>query len=69
MNKALKTALILSIITIVYNITEGIISIYFGWSDETLALFGFGVDSFVEVIEYESDKKIRVGERLKCRKQ
>ncbi|MDX1628523.1 MAG: hypothetical protein R3345_07475, partial [Fulvivirga sp.] len=45
-----KYALILSIITIGYNIVEGTISIFFGASDETLALFGFGVDSFVEVL-------------------
>jgi divalent metal cation (Fe/Co/Zn/Cd) transporter len=37
-------------ITILYNIAEGLISIFFGLSDESLALFGFGVDSFVEVI-------------------
>jgi divalent metal cation (Fe/Co/Zn/Cd) transporter len=48
--RLLNTALLLSIITIVYNIAEGIISVYFGMQDETLALFGFGVDSFVEVI-------------------
>ncbi len=51
MNKKLiNTALVLSIITIVYNIAEGVVSIFFGLSDQTLALFGFGVDSFVEVI-------------------
>lgn len=50
MSKLLKTALLLSIITIVYNVIEGLVSIYFGMSDETLALFGFGADSFVEVI-------------------
>lgn len=49
-NKLLNTALILSIFTIVYNIAEGLISIFFGLEDETLALLGFGVDSFVEVI-------------------
>lgn len=49
-NKHLKYALILSIVTILYNIAEGIISVYFGQSDDSLALFGFGVDSFVEVI-------------------
>jgi len=48
--KLLKTALLLSIITIVYNIIEGAVSTIFGYSDETLALFGFGVDSFVEVL-------------------
>ncbi len=50
MNKLLRTALILSLITIFYNTVEGLISVYYGAEDETLALFGFGVDSFVEVI-------------------
>jgi len=45
-----KTAFILSLITIFYNIAEGIISSYFGYTDETIALFGFGIDSFIEVI-------------------
>ncbi|NOQ26853.1 MAG: hypothetical protein GQ564_15945 [Bacteroidales bacterium] len=48
--KLLRTALILSIITIVYNVIEGIVSVYFGLEDETLSLLGFGTDSFVEVI-------------------
>jgi len=46
----LKTAFILSLITIFYNLIEGGISVYFGMSDDSLSLFGFGVDSFVEVI-------------------
>ena len=45
-----KTALLLAILTISYNFIEGIIAIYWGIHDETLALFGFGLDSFVEVI-------------------
>ncbi len=48
--KWLNTALWLSIITIVYNIVEGVVSVYFGSADDTLVLLGFGVDSFVEVI-------------------
>jgi divalent metal cation (Fe/Co/Zn/Cd) transporter len=48
--KLLKTALILSFITIAYNIVEGGISVFFGLSDATLALLGFGIDSFVEVL-------------------
>ncbi len=40
----------LATITIIYNLIEGGISTYFGSSDETLALFGFGFDSFVEVL-------------------
>lgn len=48
--KHLRVALILSLITIGYNALEGLVSTFFGASDETLALFGFGVDSFVEVL-------------------
>lgn len=48
--KPINIALILSLVTIIYNLAEGLISIYFGLDDETLALLGFGVDSFVEVI-------------------
>lgn len=40
----------LSVFTIVYNIAEGLLSMYMGFEDETLALFGFGVDSFIEVL-------------------
>jgi divalent metal cation (Fe/Co/Zn/Cd) transporter len=45
-----RWAYVLAVITIFYNILEGLVSIYFGLEDETLALFGFGLDSFVEVI-------------------
>lgn len=45
-----KLASALALITIFYNIIEGIVSVSFGIKDETIALFGFGVDSFVEVI-------------------
>ncbi len=45
-----RWAFSLAIFTIVYNIAEGIISIYFGVQGETLTLFGFGVDSFIEVL-------------------
>ncbi|MCJ7722612.1 MAG: hypothetical protein MUP03_00610 [Anaerolineales bacterium] len=43
-------ALWLGIFTVFYNLLEGIISILFGLSDDALTLFGFGVDSFIEVI-------------------
>jgi len=43
-------ASILATVTIVYNVLEGTVSIYFGLNDDTLSLFGFGLDSFVEVI-------------------
>ena len=44
------TANLLAVVTIAYNIVEGVVSVWFGAADETLSLFGFGVDSFVEVI-------------------
>lgn len=50
MNSQLKKAFYLAVFTIAYNVIEGIVSVFFGMEDETLALFGFGVDSFVEVI-------------------
>ncbi len=40
----------LALITIAYNMIEGLVSVSFGLEDESLALFGFGVDSFVEVV-------------------
>ncbi len=49
-NKLLNRAKWLALFTIIYNIVEGVISVYYGVADETLVLFGFGVDSFVEVI-------------------
>jgi len=45
-----RTASLLALITIGYNIIEGVVSVAMGASDETLSLFGFGLDSFVEVI-------------------
>lgn len=45
-----RKAFQLSLFTIVYNILEGIVSMLIGYSDETLTLFGFGVDSFIEVM-------------------
>lgn len=48
--RLLNIAFLLSLITILYNIIEGIISVYFGLEDEALSLLGFGSDSFVEVI-------------------
>jgi divalent metal cation (Fe/Co/Zn/Cd) transporter len=45
-----KQGYALSLFSIFYNIIEGVVSMFLGYSDETLALFGFGVDSFIEVI-------------------
>ena len=48
--KYYQTATILSWFTIIYNLLEGIVSTYWGFEDEALSLFGFGIDSFIEMI-------------------
>ncbi len=40
----------LSLVTIGYNVLEGILSIFLGYQDEALTLLGFGIDSFIEVL-------------------
>jgi divalent metal cation (Fe/Co/Zn/Cd) transporter len=49
-NKYWQAALWLALFTIFYNLVEGGVSVYFGAQDETLTLFGFGLDSFIEVM-------------------
>ena len=49
-DKRYKIAFALAVFTIFYNIAEGLISTYLGFGEESLALFGFGTDSFIEVI-------------------
>jgi divalent metal cation (Fe/Co/Zn/Cd) transporter len=49
-NKYWSYAFWLAIFTIFYNFAEGLVSVFFGFSDEALTLFGFGVDSFIEVM-------------------
>lgn len=49
-SKYWKYAFWLAVFTVVYNLAEGIFSLYFGFQDEALTLFGFGIDSFVEVL-------------------
>ena len=48
--KLYHRAYFLSLFTIFYNVLEGVISMILGYQDETLTLFGFGVDSFIEVM-------------------
>jgi len=48
--KIYAVASALALITIAYNIIEGVVSVFFGLEDGSMALFGFGVDSFVEVV-------------------
>ena len=50
LKKLWRRAYALALFTIVYNIVEGLISTYFGAVDDSLTLFGFGVDSFIEAI-------------------
>ena len=47
--QAFGWALQLTAFTIGYNFLEGTVSTLLGFQDETLALLGFGVDSFIEV--------------------
>ena len=49
-NKLYRVAFALSIFSIVYNIIEGGVSTFFGYKGDTLTLFGFGLDSFIEAI-------------------
>lgn len=49
-HKLYRRAYHLSLFTIAYNILEGIVSMILGFEDETLSLFGFGADSFIEVM-------------------
>lgn len=48
--RLLRRAGHLALITIFYNLLEGLVSVFFGLEDDTIALLGFGLDSFVEVI-------------------
>jgi len=43
-------ALWLALFTIGYNLLEGLVSVTLGIQDEALTLFGFGVDSFIELM-------------------
>jgi len=45
-----RTASVLAMITVFYNSAEGIVSVWCGAADGTISLFGFGLDSFVEVV-------------------
>jgi hypothetical protein len=48
--KLFKKAYMLSIITIMYKHIEGLFQPFLDILMDTLALFGFGLDSFIEVI-------------------
>lgn len=46
----IRRAVMLSWLTICYNVVEGIVSMVFGYAENSVALFGFGADSFIEVV-------------------
>jgi Predicted Co/Zn/Cd cation transporters len=50
LGRYLQVALWLGFFTIFYNLLEGLVSVFFGARGEALTLFGFGVDSFIEVV-------------------
>lgn len=43
--KLIQLALMLTTITLTYNLAKGLVSVIFGISDDALALLGFGVDN------------------------
>ncbi len=45
-----RIAFFLAVFTIVYNLAEGILATWLGYEDESATLFGFGVDSFIELL-------------------
>jgi divalent metal cation (Fe/Co/Zn/Cd) transporter len=45
-----KIAYGLSVLTIISALMEAVVSLYFGYADETATLFGFGVDSLIETV-------------------
>lgn len=49
LNSTVKTAKNLALFTVIYNLIEGLVSIYFGVEEESISLLGFGLDSFIEV--------------------
>lgn len=49
MSDLVRTARRLAWFTVGYNLLEGLVSVAFGLKDESLSLFGFGLDSFIEV--------------------
>ena len=70
--KLYKRALLLSYLTVGYNVLEGIISIFAGALAGSIALIGFGLDSFIESISggvmiwrfSQSGKKAEEEERI-----
>ncbi|CAG8564561.1 5145_t:CDS:1 [Diversispora eburnea] len=49
-SRLIKYAIMISIFTILWNLAEGVISIYFGAEGGSLSLMFFGINTFIEVI-------------------
>ena len=45
-----RLAIVLTVFTIVYNFAVGIVSVNFGFGQKNLALFSFGINSFIEIL-------------------
>jgi divalent metal cation (Fe/Co/Zn/Cd) transporter len=45
----LRKAKLFAVLTIGYNLVEGLVSVYFGVADDSVSLLGFGLDSFIEI--------------------
>ena len=45
-----RLAGVLSVFSIVYNLAVGIVSVNFGFGEKSLALLGFGINSFIEIL-------------------
>jgi len=48
--KSYNLAITLAFVTIIFAFAEAIFSTYYGYNDESVSLFGFGIGSFIEVI-------------------
>ena len=49
MSDALNQSKNLILITILYNLVEGIFALYFGFENNSTSLLSFGLDSFIEI--------------------
>jgi divalent metal cation (Fe/Co/Zn/Cd) transporter len=45
-----KIAFTLAVLTMIFALAEAMFSTYYGYNDESISLFGFGIGSFIEVI-------------------
>ena len=48
--KSIRQLLTLTVATLVFNLSTGIISVWYGNTDRSLALSGFGIANFLEII-------------------